>query len=391
MVARALKNAPRSLTLSFTPLAFILCSLAIPFCSFAEPSKPLATQSAQVVQVADANAPVDLRIETSLPAWRPVHSNRRMSSDEQTLFVSNRGVGERDRFAVHFSRAIKLDRLEVATGRDDGTSKLTSGVLEVSLDGVDYVDAAPFVSGQAKVQLQSRAFRAIRIRPTAPQEARLVIRGVTFEPQATVQSVIQGISIDLDASAAPDLEQWGRRAGQTCQDWFPKIVSSLPSEGFEPPTSVRVVFAKSLGKGIGFAEGTQITLSAPYVRAHPEDVSLVIHELTHVVQAYKGGLRKPPVWLVEGIADYVRYFEYPGIAPSRRINPRTASYRDSYQTSASFLNWIQRQHDPLFVQKINASIRQGNFKEALFQQFTGETLDELWKEFAATLSGNTQA
>jgi len=196
--------------------------------------------------------------------------------------------------------------------------------------------------------------------------------------------------MDWDTSAAPDLEPWARRAEETCQDWFPKIVGLLPSEGFAPPASVRVVFAKNLGKGIGFAEGTQITLSAPYVRAHPEDVSLVIHELTHVVQAYKGGLHKPPTWLVEGIADYVRYFEYPGRAPSRRINPRAASYRDSYQTTASFLNWIQRQHDPLFVQKINASIRQGNYKEALFHQFTGETLDALWAEFAATLSGNTQ-
>ena len=34
----------------------------------------------------------------------------------------------------------------------------------------------------------------------------------------------------------------------------------------------------------------------------------MVHETTHVVQAYRRGAR--PGWLVEGISDYIRFFKF---------------------------------------------------------------------------------
>jgi hypothetical protein len=58
--------------------------------------------------------------------------------------------------------------------------------------------------------------------------------------------------------------------------------------------------------------------------------------LAHVVQQYK--TRGNPSWLVEGIADYMRWFHFepPTHRPKLR-NPVTAKYTDSYQTTAGFL------------------------------------------------------
>lgn len=70
--------------------------------------------------------------------------------------------------------------------------------------------------------------------------------------------------------------------------------------------------------------------------AHPDDQGAIVHEMVHVVQQYRG--RGNPGWLVEGIADYFRWFVYE--PPSKQPHPdlSRASYRDSYRTTAAFLN-----------------------------------------------------
>lgn len=189
-------------------------------------------------------------------------------------------------------------------------------------------------------------------------------------------------TISVDASEALDVAAWAKHAGELCAEWYPKISALLASDGFTPPKTVTLRFKNM--RGVAGTGGNEIGVSAEYVRRHTNDWGMVIHELTHVVQSY------PPVapefgWMTEGIADYIRlaHFE-PDVRPPR-INPDRAKYTDSYKTTAAFLRWIEKAHDPAIVKKLNQSLREQKFKLELFKDYTGKTVDELWGEFTDSI------
>lgn len=188
-------------------------------------------------------------------------------------------------------------------------------------------------------------------------------------------------TIKVDTSQAPDLEAWGRHAGELCVEWYPKICELLASDGFVPPQSVRLRFRDE--SGVAATGGNTISINANYVRHATNDFGMVIHELTHVVQSYHRG--RVPGWLTEGIADYIRLAHFEPQARRPRINPDRASYRDAYKTTAIFLEWAENKYDKALVRKLNSAAREGQYGNDLFKDYTGKTVDELWQEFTATL------
>ncbi|GEP41811.1 basic secretory protein-like protein [Brevifollis gellanilyticus] len=186
----------------------------------------------------------------------------------------------------------------------------------------------------------------------------------------------------VDTNDAPDLKEWGNKAGTLCVEWFPKIAKLLPSEGFTAPNQVTIYFDPKM-KGVAHALGGKITISAGFVRGHPDDWGMVVHELTHVVQSYPPG---GPGWLVEGIADYIRIVHFEPQAPRPKIDPIKASYKDAYKTTAMFLEWVEKQHGADFVVKMNAALRKDAYKDALWSELTGKNVDELWSAFVKTLT-----
>lgn len=188
------------------------------------------------------------------------------------------------------------------------------------------------------------------------------------------------VSAYVDTNDAPDLKEWSAGAGTRCVEWFPKIAALLPSEGFVAPTEVTLVFDPKMA-GVAHATGGKITISAAYVRGHPDDHGMVIHELTHVVQAYPPG---GPGWLVEGIADYIRIVHFEPQAPRPKVT-RLSSYKEGYKTTAIFLEWVEKHHGPGLVEKLNAALRAGTYHEDLWLKITGRTLEECWLDFAKTL------
>ncbi len=188
-------------------------------------------------------------------------------------------------------------------------------------------------------------------------------------------------TITVDTSETPDLEAWGRNAGEEAVKWFPKIVELLNSPDFKPYKEVHISLKKDMG-GVAATGRAHINISAGYVRNHKDDVGMVIHEMTHVIQAYPPG---SPGWLVEGVADYVRLMHYEPQAPRPRVNPDRASYRDSYKTTAAFLNWVEKNHDAQLVPKLNRAMREQTFKIELFKDYTGKSVDDLWKDYTDSL------
>ena len=165
------------------------------------------------------------------------------------------------------------------------------------------------------------------------------------------------------------------------EKYYPTISKLLPQDGYTPPAKVVLRFKHM--DGVAYTSSDGITCSAEYFSKHTDDVGAVIHELAHVVQHYTLGKR--PGWLVEGIADWVRWFNYePKNKQPHPTQPR-ADYDASYQTTAAFLQWCQDKYDPKLVAELDEACRNAHYKPDLWKQYTGKSVEDLGAEWKATL------
>ena len=203
------------------------------------------------------------------------------------------------------------------------------------------------------------------------------LAGADDPPERTTPATPEFIA---NTSEVPDLDDWGKKAKALCETWYPRIAEMLATPGeTPPPKTVELLFRKEMN-GIADAGGNRIRISAAWVRAHPDDLGMVVHELTHIVQHYPRS-RNSPGWLVEGIADYVRHSHFEPDARMPRLNARRSSYRDSYKTTAAFLAWLETTQDPPIVATLNRALRLGKYRDELFEERTGRNLDELWQDY----------
>lgn len=188
---------------------------------------------------------------------------------------------------------------------------------------------------------------------------------------------------NIDTTETPELKEWAEtKLRPVMEKWYPLIVQDLPGEGFAAPKRFTVTFLKDM-KGVADTGGTHIRCAADWFKRNlkGEAIGAVVHEMVHVVQQYPGG--RNPGWLVEGIADYIRWFKYEPESLRPHPNLAHAKYTDSYRTTAAFLNYVTETHDKQLVTKLNAEMRQGKYDSALWKQITGKTVDELWEEYVA--------
>lgn len=201
--------------------------------------------------------------------------------------------------------------------------------------------------------------------------------------------------ITIDTTLSPDLTEWAEKElAPVAQEWYPKIVKMLPSEGFEAPTRVAITFRDNLGGTPASASGSRINCNTGWFRRNlkGEAVGSVVHEMVHVVQQYGRGRRnnpgatRAPGWLTEGIPDYIRWFLYEPRSKGAEITARNysrARYDGNYRITANFLNWVIEKYDKDLAVKLNAAARQGQYHEQLWRDYTGKSLQELgdeWRE-----------
>jgi hypothetical protein len=200
----------------------------------------------------------------------------------------------------------------------------------------------------------------------------------------------------MDTTVAPDLTEWAdQQLRPVVQEWYPKLVAMLPSEGFVARTNVTIRFRDNMGGTPASAGGGFVNCNAGWFRRElkREALGSVVHEMVHVVQSY-GRVRRDdpdvarmPGWLVEGIPDYIRWFLYEPQTKGAEITARNlsrAKYDASYRITGNFLNWVTVKYDTNLVQKLNAAGRAGKYREELWKDATGKTLQDLggeWKTF----------
>jgi hypothetical protein len=198
--------------------------------------------------------------------------------------------------------------------------------------------------------------------------------------------------ITIDTSETPDLREWVEgQLAPAVREWYPKLVSMLPSEGYQAPEKVSIKFSKDM-KGVAATGGTRIRCAAEWFRKNlnGEAKGAVIHELVHVVQNYGWGRKnnpnatRPPGWIVEGIPDYIRWFKFEPESNGAEITARNierARYDANYRISANFLNWVAQKYGDKLIVRLNAVAREGKYKEELWKEWTGKTVQELGDEW----------
>lgn len=198
------------------------------------------------------------------------------------------------------------------------------------------------------------------------------------------------VAINVDVSQAPELKEWALKAQKECTDHYGTMIEMLKSDGYKASRQIVFYFVEEesiLGPGIpAFALPAEsvIYFRAEHIRRNQNDFGMTIHELCHVVQNYVQS-RNSPSWLVEGIADWMRWENWEPVNKRRRVDPLRAKYTNGYSDTARFLTWMGATHDKDIVRKLNAALRVGKYSDAMFKDAGGKEIAELWKDFVASL------
>ena len=206
---------------------------------------------------------------------------------------------------------------------------------------------------------------------------------------STEPVVLEGKFATIDVTAAPDLADWSRdRLLPVCDEWYPRSCQMLASDGFTAPAHFTVEFRGDLPKGVpAWTSGHRISCNIVWFRRNlrGEAAGAVVHEMVHIVQQY-GSRRNNPGWLVEGIADYIRWFKYEPQTHGADIHDASkAKYDASYRITANFLNYVTERHDPKIIVKLNAAMRQGTYTDAIWKDATGQSAAELAEEWKKSI------
>jgi hypothetical protein len=346
---------------------------------------PLIASAADKLPVAPpphlAAKKVQAVVVTSLKTGQSQIRQYAFDDDPNTYFESEKNAAKTDHFTLQLDAPVAVASVQVLTGKPTGGEMLDNGVVEISTDGKKFETVAKFQDGIASTNLKNKSVKAIRIRPTEDLNHPLVLREIVIDSKPKVAVFKYPVEFVIDVSDAPEMKDWTEKCAQICERNYGMICDELMSPGFKPLNVIHMTM-KNDYNGVAEAGGGRIKGSVKFFKAHPDDVGAMIHETAHCVQLYK--VRGNPGWLVEGVADYVRFFKYePG--KIGRINVDQAKYNGSYRVTASFLNYVTTQYDPRLVIKLNAIMRDGKYQEEVWKELTGKTVEELNQEWRRTL------
>jgi len=329
----------------------------------------------------EATPPVEAFLYSTMPSTSAHRPEMSMDGDAKTSFRSFYGMDDGDDFRILLSRPIPVRSIRISTG-SDGDDLLTNAYFETSADGTTYVKAGSFdATGVAETKLTDKPVSAIRIKMNPRHSAsHLQISEIVIDSAVPIAHVQSGPPRGfIDTSRTPDLAGWAAIAEKKMESFWPDTAALLYTDGFITPNAVNVIYRTGPNvTPVAATGGGVMTVNGAYARSHPDDTGLVVHEAAHVIQS--GG---SPGWLVEAIADYIRWIKFEPENFTYSINLRTATMHDPYRSGAAFIGWCELHYDSRLATKLNEATRFGHYKDSLFEQYCGKPIEVLYKEFIA--------
>jgi hypothetical protein len=153
---------------------------------------------------------------------------------------------------------------------------------------------------------------------------------------------------------------------------------------YNPKTLTKVYFLIDPSySGAAETDAGHVRYNPKWMLNTPTDLDVVTHEVMHIVQGYTGN---NPGWLVEGIADFARNkfgVDNATAGWSLAVFNPDKNYTDSYQYTARFLVWLEKNVKPNLVKDLDAACRDNTYTAQIWEKLTGKTVDELWSAYAA--------
>jgi hypothetical protein len=328
-----------------------------------------------------ANKPVRAAVDTTLATADKHIRQFAFDGDVNSYFLSAQNAGKADHFTLVFDRPVIVQAVTATTGRPQGGDGLDEGTLQVSTDGKKFEDVARFAKGAATGKLNGQKIQVVRIQPSADLQHPLAVRELTIDSEPAVAVFKFPVEFVIETIDDAALRPWFEKVARLCEHEYSAIAEELHSTGFKPRTVVELAL-KSDYDGVAATSGGRIIGSVKYFKSHPDDQGAFIHETVHVLQDY----RTPgnPGWLVEGIADYIRFYRWEPMKP-KPLKPDQAKYNGSYRTTAAFLAFLSESYDRDVVAKLNRAMREGEYQEEIFRVLTKKTVQELEQEWKASL------
>lgn len=259
-----------------------------------------------------------------------------------------------------------------------GTVTLTAGKHPI---WVGYFEGA--VDQALRVSWSGPGFAQTEIAPEALSQAKRAYRfpeGGVSTTRLEWPEIGQGFTLRIDTRAEPKLAILNETIPQVLQEEFPTMWETLGTERTHMPETVKVLVRPGIDPP-AYASGPSITLKAEHFLSRPGDLGCLVHELAHIVQSYPRS-RVDAGWLVEGVADYVRY---QCAVPDGWSIPKEAragtKWTDGYWVTASFLVFVELAYDPDIAKAMNEALSSGSYRTELWKERTGRPLEELWADY----------
>ena len=194
----------------------------------------------------------------------------------------------------------------------------------------------------------------------------------------------ESVSVHLKVSQVPQLENWGFHAKELIKLWSPRISRILDIEDY--PHNIDLTIQKS-DEGIAFADSNAITVSSHWIEKYPEDIGLIVHEAVHVVQLYT---EFEPGGVTVGIADYIRWHLYEKKPLDWfPVGEDEKGYEAACRITGGFFLWITLHKNADFMKILNTYMKNSEYKDSMFFQYTGKDLDALWLEYIQYRKANS--
>lgn len=213
------------------------------------------------------------------------------------------------------------------------------------------------------------------------------IRAATFAVALALPACGQAADLSAPFSIVfgkvpDDLRPWKDAVARGAPAWAAAIGRRLPPRASIGQITILIDEEENF---VARATGRTILVSAAYLRKAPDDVGVIGHELVHMFQGYPPGSEG---WVVEGLADYLRYYRLEPGSARGSFDPAGGDYRGGYQAAAWLLRHVEAEHGCSVVTRLHEAMQAGRYDAGFWKRRTGYGLDALWGRAKTAASRN---